>query len=61
VWISPGDLIFGDLDGVVVVPQKIERVVIMKAIQKARAEKLVRKEIEGGMSSTDAFAKYGIL
>jgi regulator of RNase E activity RraA len=61
VWISPGDLIFGDLDGVVVVPQKIERVVIMKAIQKARAEKLVRKEIERGMSSTDAFAKYGIL
>jgi regulator of RNase E activity RraA len=61
VWISPGDLIFGDLDGVVVVPQLIEKVVIIKAIQKVRGEKLVRKEIENGMSSTDAFAKYGIL
>jgi regulator of RNase E activity RraA len=61
VWIAPGDLIFGDLDGVVVVPQMIEKVVIVKAIQKARGEKLVRKEIENGMSSTDAFAKYGIL
>jgi regulator of RNase E activity RraA len=61
VWIEPGDLIFGDLDGVVVVPQKVEREVIIKAVQKARGEKLVRKEIENGMSSTDAFAKYGIL
>lgn len=61
VWISPGDLIFGDLDGVVVVPQKIEKAVIAKAIQKARGEKLVRKEIENGMTSTDAFIKYGIL
>ncbi|WP_279299673.1 RraA family protein [Paraflavisolibacter caeni] len=61
VWIAPGDLIFGDLDGVLVIPQKIEKEVIAKAIKKARGEKLVRKEIENGMSSTDAFAKYGIL
>jgi len=61
VWIAPGDLIFGDLDGVLVVPQKVEKEVITKALQKARGEKLVRKEIENGMSSTVAFAKYGIL
>ncbi len=61
VWIAPGDLIFGDLDGVLVVPQKVEKEVITKALQKARGEKLVRKEIENGMSSTAAFAKYGIL
>ena len=61
VWIEPGDLIFGDLDGVLIVPKKIEQEVIGKAIQKARGEKLVRKEIENGMSSTAAFAKYGIL
>lgn len=61
VWIAPGDLIFGDLDGVLVIPKKVERDVIAKALQKARGEKLVRKEIENGMSSTAAFAKYGIL
>jgi len=61
VWIKPGDLIFGDLDGVLVIPAKYEVEVITKALIKARGEKLVRKEIENGMSSTDAFKKYGIL
>jgi len=61
VWIQPGDLIFGDMDGVVVLPKKIEKEVIRKALEKARGEKLVRREIENGMSSTDAFNKYGIL
>jgi 4-hydroxy-4-methyl-2-oxoglutarate aldolase len=59
--ICPGDLIFGDLDGVVVVPRAIEEEVVTRALEKARAEKLVRKDIEAGMSSTNAFTKYGIL
>jgi regulator of RNase E activity RraA len=61
VWVEPGDLIFGDLDGVLIIPRKHEAEVIRKALEKARGEKLVRKEIEGGMSSTAAFQKYGIL
>lgn len=61
VWVDPGDLVFGDLDGVVVVPKRHETEVIERALAKARGEKLVRKEIEAGMSSTDAFCKYGIL
>ncbi len=61
VQIGPGDLIFGDLDGVVVVPRTMEKEVIARALEKARAEKRVRKDIEAGMSSTNAFAKYGIL
>ncbi len=61
VQIRPGDLIFGDLDGVVIVPQDMGEEVITRALEKARAEKLVRKDIEAGMSSTNAFAKYGIL
>jgi regulator of RNase E activity RraA len=61
VWITPGDLVFGDQDGVVIVPQKHEKETISAALEKARGEKLVRKEIEAGMSSTAAFKKYGIL
>jgi regulator of RNase E activity RraA len=61
VTVQPGELIFGDLDGVVVVPKKVEAEVIARALAKARGEKLVRKEIEAGMSSTAAFKKYGIL
>ena len=61
VTVQPGDLVFGDLDGVVIVPKKVEAEVIERALAKARGEKLVRKEIEAGMSSTAAFKKYGIL
>ncbi len=61
VWINPGDLIFADLDGVLVIPQELEREVISEALQKVRGEKVVRKEVENGMSSTEAFQKYGIL
>lgn len=61
VSVQPGDFIFGDLDGVVVVPSEVEAEVIERALEKARGERLVRQEIEGGMSSTEAFKKYGIL
>lgn len=61
VTVQPGELIFADQDGVVIVPKAVEAEVIEKSLAKARGEKLVRKEIEGGMSSTAAFKKYGIL
>ncbi len=61
VIVMPGDLVFGDMDGVVVVPREQEKTVTIRALEKARGEKLVRKEIEAGMSSTMAFKKYGIL
>ncbi len=61
VSINPGDLIFGDLDGVVIIPKQAETEAIRRSLEKARGEKLVRREIEAGMSSTDAFKKYGIL
>ncbi len=61
VWIEPGDLVFGDLDGVVTIPRAVEKEVITRALEKARGEKVVRKAIEGGMSATAAFRKFGIL
>ena len=61
VRISPGDLIFGDLDGVVVIPRSVEDEVVELALKKAAGEKVVRKAIEAGMTSTEAFRKYGIL
>lgn len=61
VWITPGDLIFGDIDGVVVIPREHEQAVIARALEKARAENVVRKAIEEGMSATAAFRKYGVL
>ncbi|MFV0381007.1 MAG: RraA family protein [Breznakia sp.] len=61
VVIQDGDLIFGDVDGIVVIPKEVAIEVIEKAFEKASKEKLVRKEIENGLSSTKAFEKYGIL
>ena len=61
VTVTPGDLIFGDLDGVCVIPQKHEEEVISAALEKARGEKQVKKAIEGGMSACDAFDKFGIM
>lgn len=61
VWVEPGDLVFADLDGVVIVPRALEVEVITRALEKARGEKVVRKAIENGMSATEAFKKFGIL
>lgn len=61
VRINPGDLIVGDLDGVCVVPQAIEKEVIERALEKARGEKIVQKAIQGGMSAVEAFSKFGIM
>jgi 4-hydroxy-4-methyl-2-oxoglutarate aldolase len=61
VKVRPGDLVFGDLDGVVIVPRDREEEVITLALAKARAEKTVRRDIEAGASVTATFEKYGIL
>lgn len=61
VTIHDGDLVFGDIDGVLIIPKEIKDEVLEKALVKAAGEKKVRKAIEGGMSATQAFAEFGIL
>jgi regulator of RNase E activity RraA len=61
VRIESGDIIFGDIDGVCVVPRAAERDVFEKALEKARGEKLVAKAIREGMSAVEAFRKFGIM
>ncbi|UCG71059.1 MAG: RraA family protein [Thermoplasmata archaeon] len=60
VTVHPGDIVFGDIDGVVVVPQERESEVIELAIEKIHGENKVRDAIESGMSAKDAFNKFGI-
>ena len=59
--IHDGDLVFGDIDGVLIIPRAVHEEVLEKALVKASGEKKVRAAIEGGMSATEAFAKFGIL
>jgi len=61
VRVRPGDFLFGDIDGVCVVPAEAAEEVFAKALEKARGEKLVRKALEGGSSAVAAFEKYGIM
>ncbi|MFC7055100.1 RraA family protein [Enterococcus alcedinis] len=61
IVIHPGDLIFGDVDGVLIIPKDRITEVIHLSLEKARGEKNVRKAIEQGMSATEAFATFGIL
>lgn len=61
VRVCPGDLIFGDIDGIVVVPGEVAETCIEKAFEKIAGENLVRDALRSGMLLKDAFAKYGIL
>jgi len=61
VLIEPGDILFGDIDGVCCVPRDAETEVFTKALDKARGEKVVKKVLEAGSSALAAFEKYGIM
>ena len=61
VRINPGDIIFGDMDGVLVIPKKIETEVIQRAYEKATGEKMVAEAIRGGMAAKESFDRHGIM
>ena len=56
-----GDLVFADVDGVVVVPQEVEQEAIQRAWDKVHAENETRDAIRGGLLATEAYKKYGVL
>jgi regulator of RNase E activity RraA len=61
VRLEPGDLLFGDLDGVCIIPRAAEAEVVRKALEKAREESVLERALREGMSATEAFARYGIM
>jgi regulator of RNase E activity RraA len=61
VRVMPGDIVFGDLDGVCVIPRAAEEEVFRKALEKVQKENLVGQAIEDGMSAQEAFKKFGVM
>ena len=61
VRVEPGDLVFGDVDGVVVIPQAIAAAVIEQALEKINGENKTREHLEQGMLLAEVYARYGIL
>lgn len=61
VLVRPGDLVFGDVDGVVVIPREREEEVITAALAKIGGENHTREELAKGAKLAEVFAKYGVL
>ena len=61
VQIDPGDIVFGDVDGVVVIPQAQERQVLSKALEKVTGENHTRDALRTGEPLASVFKRFGIL
>ena len=59
--VAPGDWIFGDVDGVVVIPAGVAEETIKRALAKVADENTVRAELERGDLLKDVFKRHGIL
>ena len=61
VKVSPGDLVFGDADGVIVVPRAVEAAALAKASEKLAGERSTLADLRAGRPLGEVYAKYGIL
>jgi regulator of RNase E activity RraA len=61
VTVKPGDVVFGDLDGVCIVPAQIVAEVFINAFEKARGERRVFEAIKGGLKAQESWDKFGIM
>jgi len=57
--INPGDFVFGDNDGVVIIPKDIILEVLVQAEDVYARESGMRRELRQGVSIKDAYKKYG--
>ena len=61
VLVNTGDIVFGDIDGVVVIPKELEKEVIPLALEKVGKENLLRDELLKGAMLAEAYAKHKVL
>lgn len=61
VRISPGDIVFADLDGTVVIPRDHEKEVVENVIERINTENVVRNELASGRTMAEVWRKYQVL
>ena len=61
VLVHPGELVFADYDGIVVIPKEVEQEVLTLAQEKANAETTTRDELLEGKTLREVYDKYGVL
>jgi regulator of RNase E activity RraA len=59
VEVAPGDFVLADDDGAIVVPRNVAEEVLERAEALQAREVQIRAEIAGGLSLSDALAKFG--
>ena len=59
VTICPGNLIFGDINGIVVIPKNIEEEVLQKAADTIRLEKNILDRVLGNEDAFDIYKQVG--
>ncbi len=61
VRVCPGDVIFGDADGCVAIPEKIFSKVLSQSAEKLKSEKGTLQALESGRSLGEVFEEFGVL
>jgi 4-hydroxy-4-methyl-2-oxoglutarate aldolase len=61
VLVQPGELVFADYDGIVVIPKAVEREILQLAHDKAGKESLTRQALLEGKSLREVYDTYGVL
>lgn len=61
VLVSPGDLVFADYDGVVIIPAEVIPDAVRLATEKVTRENHSRAELMQGAYLRDVYARYGVL
>lgn len=61
VLVHPGDIVFGDADGCIIIPKKIERAVIDEGRKKLAAENKSLEALQAGKKLTDVYNEFGVL
>ena len=59
VAVRPGDFIHGDEDGVIVIPAEMVEKVLVEAERLTEKERLIRTELQAGLTLGQALQKYG--
>ena len=61
VLVHSGDVVFGDEDGIVVIPEQLVAQVVRLALEKVTAEDATRQSLRDGMSLLEVYKKFGVL
>lgn len=60
VEVCPGDVVVGDVDGVVVVPESVAIEVLREAEELADAEDVIRETVRSGGDPVEAYEEHGV-